>query len=73
MLDLGRRFCGSAERRPTKNRRASEKAGDTPAATAEGAVTIIEMLVVIMVIFILAALVLAASTYVQNKGARARA
>ena len=40
---------------------------------AEGAVTIIEMLVVIMVIFILAALVLAASSYVQNKGARARA
>ena len=33
----------------------------------------IEMLVVIMVIFILAALVLAASSYVQNKGARARA
>ena len=31
------------------------------------------MLVVIMVIFILAALVLAASSYVQNKGARARA
>ena len=41
--------------------------------TAEGAVTIIEMLVVIMVIFILAALVLAASSYVQNKGKRARA
>ena len=41
--------------------------------TAEGAVTIIEMLMVIMVIFILAALVLAASSYVQNKGARARA
>jgi len=73
MLDLGRRFCGFGERRPTKNRRASEKAGDTPAATAEGALTIIEMLVVIMVIFILAALVLAASSYVQNKGARARA
>jgi type II secretory pathway pseudopilin PulG len=31
------------------------------------------MLVVIMIIFILAALVLAASSYVQNKGARARA
>ena len=40
---------------------------------AEGAITIIEILVVIMVIFILAALVLAASSYVQNKGARARA
>jgi type II secretory pathway pseudopilin PulG len=39
----------------------------------EGALTIIEMLVVIMVIFILAALVLAASSYVQNRGARARA
>jgi len=40
---------------------------------SQGAITIIEMLVVIMVIFILAALVLAASSYVQNKGARARA
>jgi type II secretory pathway pseudopilin PulG len=40
---------------------------------ADCAVTIIEILVVIMVIFILAALVLAASSYVQNKGARARA
>ncbi|HKS31653.1 MAG TPA: type II secretion system protein [Chthoniobacterales bacterium] len=39
----------------------------------QGAITIIEMLVVIMVIFILAALVLAASSYVQNRGARARA
>jgi len=39
----------------------------------QGAITIIEMLVVIMVIFILAALVIAASSYVQNKGARARA
>ena len=44
-----------------------------PSLRAEGAVTIIEMLVVIMVILILAALVLAASSYVQNKGARARA
>jgi len=43
------------------------------ASTQRSAVTIIEMLVVIMVIFILAALVLAASSYVQNKGARARA
>ena len=40
---------------------------------AEGAITIIEMLMVIMIIFILAALVLAASSYVQNRGARARA
>jgi general secretion pathway protein G len=40
---------------------------------SEGAITIIEMLVVIMVIFILAALVLAASSYVQDKGKRARA
>jgi general secretion pathway protein G len=39
----------------------------------QNGVTIIEMLVVIMIIFILAALVLAASSYVQNKGARARA
>ena len=53
--------------------KSSENAGGTPATTGERAVTIIEMLVVIMVIFILAALVLAASSYVQNKGARARA
>ena len=33
--------CGSAERRPTKNRRACEKAGDTPAATPERAFTIV--------------------------------
>src|SRR5213592_438045 len=38
---------------------------------AEGAVTIIELLVVI--IFILAGLVLSISSYVQNKGKRARA
>src|SRR6266550_1938761 len=37
------------------------------------AVTIIELLVVIIIIFILAALVLSISSYVQNKGARARA
>jgi type II secretory pathway pseudopilin PulG len=73
MLELGWRVCGSAEPRPTKNRRACEKAGDTPAATAEGAVTIIELLIVIMIILILAALILATSSYVQNKGARARA
>src|SRR5437870_13170919 len=40
---------------------------------AEGAVTIIEMLVVIMVILILASLILAAANYVQTKGARSRA
>src|SRR5438876_10475559 len=40
---------------------------------AEGAVTIIEMLVVILIILILAALILAASNYVQTKAARARA
>ena len=40
---------------------------------AEGAVTIIELLVVMMIIFILAALILATSSYVQNKGARSRA
>jgi type II secretory pathway pseudopilin PulG len=39
----------------------------------EGAVTIIELLVVIIIIFILAGLVLSISSYVQNKGARARA
>src|SRR5438132_12872519 len=40
---------------------------------AEGAVTIIELLVVIIIIFILAGLVLSISSYVQNKGKRARA
>src|SRR5438045_8683837 len=38
---------------------------------AEGAVTIIELLVVIIIIFILAGLVLSISSYVQNKGTRA--
>jgi type II secretory pathway pseudopilin PulG len=40
---------------------------------AERAVTIIELLVVIIIILILAGLVLSISSYVQNKGARARA
>src|SRR5438067_2695684 len=40
---------------------------------AEGAMTIIELLVVIIIIMILAGLVLSISSYVQNKGARARA
>src|SRR6266513_1459440 len=40
---------------------------------AEGAVTIIELLVVIIIILILAGLVLSISSYVQNKGSRARA
>src|SRR5204862_8173915 len=40
---------------------------------AEGAVTIIDLLVVIIIIFILAGLVLSISSYVQNKGKRARA
>jgi general secretion pathway protein G len=40
---------------------------------AEGAMTIIELLVVIIIIFILAGLVLSISSYVQNKGTRARA
>ena len=39
----------------------------------EGAMTIIELLVVIIIIFILAGLVLSISSYVQNKGKRARA
>jgi type II secretory pathway pseudopilin PulG len=39
----------------------------------EGAVTIIELLVVIIIILILAGLVLSIGSYVQNKGARARA
>src|SRR5437763_10537642 len=37
------------------------------------AVTIIELLVVIIIILILAGLILSISSYVQNKGARARA
>jgi general secretion pathway protein G len=40
---------------------------------AEGAMTIIELLVVIIIILILAGLVLSISSYVQNKGKRARA
>src|SRR6267378_5092710 len=40
---------------------------------AEGAVTIIELLMVIIIILILAGLILSISSYVQNKGARARA
>src|SRR6266496_742204 len=39
----------------------------------KGAMTIIELLVVIIIIFILAGLVLSISSYVQNKGKRARA
>src|SRR5437764_2700179 len=45
----------------------------TSSFRAEGAVTIIELMVVIIIILILAALILATSSYVQNKGARARA
>jgi type II secretory pathway pseudopilin PulG len=40
---------------------------------AEGAITIIELLLVIIIILILAGLILSISSYVQNKGARARA
>src|SRR5256886_9816819 len=43
------------------------------ASFRNGAVTIIELLVVIIIILILAGLVLSISSYVQNKGARARA
>src|SRR6266404_3904016 len=45
----------------------------TSSFRAEGAVTIIELLVVIIIILILAGLVLSISSYVQNKGARSRA
>src|SRR5258707_11100352 len=45
----------------------------TSSFRAEGAVTIIELLVVIIIILILAGLILSISSYVQNKGARARA
>jgi len=45
----------------------------TSSFRAEGAVTIIELLVVIIIILILAGLVLSISSYVQNKGKRARA
>jgi prepilin-type N-terminal cleavage/methylation domain-containing protein len=40
---------------------------------AQRGVTIIELIIVIMIILILAGLVLSVSSYVQNKGARARA
>src|SRR5438105_1464830 len=53
-------------------RRNRVKAGHS-SFRAEGAVTIIELLIVIVIILILAALILAASSYVQTKGARARA
>src|SRR5256885_16696579 len=42
-------------------------------AFRDSAVTIIELLVVIMIILILAGLILSISNYVQTKGARARA
>src|SRR6059058_1521191 len=45
----------------------------TSSFRAEGAVTIIELLVVIIIILILAGLILSISSYVQNKGKRARA
>src|SRR6476620_6472234 len=45
----------------------------TSSFRAEGAVTIVELLVVITIILILAGLILSISSYVQNKGARARA
>ena len=45
----------------------------TSSFRAEGAVTIIELMVVIIIILILAGLILSISSYVQNKGARARA
>ena len=44
-----------------------------PSRRTERAVTIIELLVVMMIILILAGLILSISSYVQNKGARARA
>ena len=44
-----------------------------PSLRSERAVTIIELLVVIIIILILAGLILSISSYVQNKGARARA
>ena len=72
-LEMGWRVSGSAERRPTKNCRTCEKAAAIPPATPERAVTIVELLVVIMIILILAGLILSISSYVQNKGARARA
>ena len=72
-LEMGWRVSGSAERRPTKNCRTCEKATAIPPATPERAVTIVELLVVIMIILILAGLILSISSYVQNKGARARA
>jgi type II secretory pathway pseudopilin PulG len=72
-LEMGWRVSGSAERRPTKNCRTCEKAAAIPPATPEHAITIVELLVVIMIILILAGLILSISSYVQNKGARARA
>jgi type II secretory pathway pseudopilin PulG len=57
--------CRLSRRYPTKAR--------STLRHAESAFTIIELLVVIIIIFILVGLVLSISSYVQNKGARARA
>jgi prepilin-type N-terminal cleavage/methylation domain-containing protein len=54
-----------------KGRSISCVAGDTPASTP--AFTIVEVLVVLAIILILAGLILAASSYIHNKGARSRA
>jgi type II secretory pathway pseudopilin PulG len=68
--DLTRRSHSSfASRLSIRN---SATAGSASIRT-EGAVTIIELLIVIMIILILAGLILSISSYVQNKGARARA
>jgi type II secretory pathway pseudopilin PulG len=50
----------------------SRRPGSCPAGR-EGAFTIIELLVVITIIIVLAGLILATSSYVQNKAARSRA
>src|SRR5437773_11877199 len=46
---------------------------DIRSSFRNSAVTIIELLLVIIIILILAGLILSISSYVQNKGARARA
>ena len=53
-------------------RKSLDNARGTP-VTTESAMTIIELMVVIIIILILAGLVLSVSSYVQNKGKRARA
>jgi type II secretory pathway pseudopilin PulG len=80
VASLHRFYDSTIQRFSDSTRRSHSSFNASPARTirassfrAEGAVTIIELIVVITVISILAALVLAAGSYVQEKGKRSRA